>query len=119
MVGRRYRREVPAGRAGTGLARSYDRAKQDPGARAKIRASKQSVTALNDGSDWQGRPYRSLSTIARGITGTRRNGWVFFALRREPNHEKTRRARPEVPLRGVREPRRRTRWRQWVDSESG
>ena len=40
------------------------------------------VTVLNDGYEWQGRPYRSLSAIARAITGTRWNGWVFFALRR-------------------------------------
>ncbi len=40
------------------------------------------VTVLNDGFEWQGRPYRSLSAIARAITGTRWNGWVFFALRR-------------------------------------
>ncbi|MGD9882529.1 MAG: DUF2924 domain-containing protein [Reyranella sp.] len=39
------------------------------------------VTVLNDGYEWQGRPYRSLSAIARAITGTRWNGWVFFGLR--------------------------------------
>lgn len=39
------------------------------------------VTVLNDGYEWQGRPYRSLSSIARGITGTRWNGWVFFGLK--------------------------------------
>ena len=41
-----------------------------------------SVTVLNDGFEWQGRPYRSLSAIARAITGTRWNGWTFFGLRR-------------------------------------
>ena len=40
------------------------------------------VTVLNDGFEWQGRPYRSLPAIARAITGTRWNGWVFLALRR-------------------------------------
>ncbi len=39
------------------------------------------VTVLNDGYEWQGRPYRSLSAIARAITGTRWNGWVFFGLK--------------------------------------
>jgi len=39
------------------------------------------VTVLNDGYDWQGRPYQSLSAIARAITGTRWNGWVFFGLK--------------------------------------
>ena len=39
------------------------------------------VTVLDDGYEWQGRPYRSLSAIARAITGTRWNGWVFFGLK--------------------------------------
>ena len=38
------------------------------------------VTVLHDGYEWQGRPYRSLSAIARAITGTRWNGWAFFGL---------------------------------------
>ncbi|MGM0583950.1 MAG: DUF2924 domain-containing protein [Pseudomonadota bacterium] len=38
------------------------------------------VTVLDDGYEWQGRPYQSLSAIARAITGTRWNGWVFFGL---------------------------------------
>ena len=39
------------------------------------------VTVNADGFEWQGRPYKSLSAIARAITGTRWNGWVFFGLR--------------------------------------
>jgi hypothetical protein len=39
------------------------------------------VTVLSDGYDWQGRPYRSLSSVARAITGTRWNGWTFFGLK--------------------------------------
>ena len=39
------------------------------------------VTVTTDGFDWQGRPYKSLSAIARAITGTRWNGWVFFGLK--------------------------------------
>ena len=39
------------------------------------------VTVTSDGFEWQGRPYRSLSAIARAITGTRWNGWVFFGLK--------------------------------------
>lgn len=31
----------------------------------------QTVTVLADGYEWQGRPYRSLSSVARAITGTR------------------------------------------------
>ena len=45
----------------------------------------QIVTVTADGFDWQGRPYKSLSAIARAITGTRWNGWVFFGLK---NHRK-------------------------------
>ena len=41
----------------------------------------QVVTVTADGFEWQGRPYKSLSAIARAITGTRWNGWVFFGLK--------------------------------------
>ncbi len=41
----------------------------------------QTVTVLADGYEWQGRPYRSLSAVARAITGTRWNGWIFFGLK--------------------------------------
>ncbi len=39
------------------------------------------VTVTADGFEWQGRPYKSLSAIARAITGTRWNGLVFFGLK--------------------------------------
>src|SRR5215212_5263594 len=39
------------------------------------------VTVLADGFEWEGRPHRSLSAIARAITGTRWNGWTFFGLK--------------------------------------
>jgi hypothetical protein len=39
------------------------------------------VTVLTDGYEYAGRPYRSLSAIARTITGTRWNGPAFFGLR--------------------------------------
>ena len=39
------------------------------------------ATVLPDGFEWEGRPYRSLSAIARAITGTRWNGWTFFGLK--------------------------------------
>ncbi len=38
------------------------------------------VTVRVDGYEWEGRPYRSLSAIARAITNTRWNGWTFFGL---------------------------------------
>ena len=46
----------------------------------------QLVTVMQDRFEWQGRPYQSLSAIARAITGTRWNGWVFFGLK---NHRRT------------------------------
>ena len=39
------------------------------------------VTVRADGFEFQGRPYKSLSAIARDITGVRWNGWVFFGLK--------------------------------------
>ena len=39
------------------------------------------VTVLANGFEWQGRPYKSLSAIARAITGTRWNGLTFFGLK--------------------------------------
>jgi hypothetical protein len=40
------------------------------------------VTVTRDGYEYQGQPYQSLSAIARAITGTRWNGWMFFGLRK-------------------------------------
>jgi hypothetical protein len=42
------------------------------------------VTVRTDDFEFEGRPYRSLSAIARHITGTRWNGWTFFGLRVRP-----------------------------------
>lgn len=39
------------------------------------------ITVMRDGFNWQGRRYKSLSSIARDITGTRWNGYRFFGLR--------------------------------------
>ena len=66
-TGRRARNEArPV--TGTRLVREYKRIEQ-------------TVTVLADGYEWEGRPYRSLSAIARAITGTRWNGLVFFGLK--------------------------------------
>lgn len=40
-----------------------------------------SVTVREGDFEYEGRPYKSLSAIARTITGSRWNGWVFFGLR--------------------------------------
>ena len=39
------------------------------------------VTVRTDDFEYQGRPYKSLSAIARTITSTRWNGLVFFGLK--------------------------------------
>ena len=39
------------------------------------------VTVRDDDFEYQGRPYKSLSAIARAITGTQWNGVVFFGLK--------------------------------------
>jgi hypothetical protein len=39
------------------------------------------VTVRDDGYEYRGAPYKSLSSIARAITDTRWNGWVFFGLK--------------------------------------
>ena len=47
------------------------------------------VTALPGGEfEWQGVRYRSLSKIARAITGTQWNGLVFFGVKPQPSANK-------------------------------
>ena len=47
------------------------------------------VTVESDAFIWNGKRHRSLSEIARLITGTRWNGWVFFGLKRTGASSKT------------------------------
>jgi Protein of unknown function (DUF2924) len=39
------------------------------------------VTVRTDDFEYLGRPYKSLSSVAREITGTKWNGWIFFGLK--------------------------------------
>lgn len=41
------------------------------------------VTVRDEDFEYQGRPYKSLSAIARAITGTRWNGHIFFGLKNQ------------------------------------
>jgi hypothetical protein len=41
------------------------------------------ATVTDSGFLYQGKPYKSLSAIARAVTGTRWNGWVFFGLKNQ------------------------------------
>jgi hypothetical protein len=47
------------------------------------------VTVLTDGFEWQGRKYKSLSGIAREITGTRWNGYRYFGLRERKQEDRS------------------------------
>jgi hypothetical protein len=40
------------------------------------------VTVRSGDFEYQGRPYKSLSSVARAITGTKWNGLVFFGLKK-------------------------------------
>jgi Protein of unknown function (DUF2924) len=76
---------------GAAAAKRRRTAKDQPIAGTRLIREWQGVehcaTVLDDGYEYQGRRYKSLSAIARAITGTRWNGWVFFGL-------KNQRARP-------------------------
>ena len=45
------------------------------------------VTVLKDGFELNGKRYKSLSAVARSITGTRWNGYRFFGLRERKRGE--------------------------------
>jgi hypothetical protein len=38
------------------------------------------VTVLDDGFEWDGRRFDSLSEVAHAVTGSKWNGWLFFGL---------------------------------------
>lgn len=50
----------------------------------QFRGRKHFVEVAADGFRYEGRPYRSLSSVAREITGTRWNGLAFFGLTAAP-----------------------------------
>ncbi len=47
------------------------------------KGQKIAVTVLEDGFEWEGRSYRSLSAIAKEVTGAHWNGLRFFGLHRK------------------------------------
>jgi hypothetical protein len=49
--------------------------------RRQWRGTEHVVTVREHDFEYDGRPYRSLSAIAREIAGSRWNGWTFFGLR--------------------------------------
>jgi hypothetical protein len=50
--------------------------------RREWQGTEHEVTVREHDFEYQGRPYRSLSAIAREIAKSRWNGWAFFGLRR-------------------------------------
>ena len=52
------------------------------------RGRRHTVTVERDGYVWEGRPYSSLSAIARAITGTAWSGPRFFAVNSAAAHER-------------------------------
>jgi hypothetical protein len=86
----KLREHLPPGeRVGDGgqvrplASRQRDDGKLAPGTRlVRIwRDRRLEVTVLDDGFEFEGRRYRSLSAIAREATSARWNGWLFFNLR--------------------------------------
>lgn len=69
--GRPKRKSAPADQpvAGTRLVREYG-------------GEEHVVTAMTQGFEYRGKRYRSLSAVARAITGTHWSGPLFFGLRR-------------------------------------
>ena len=53
------------------------------GSSANGRASSTASPSATTTTSIEGRPYKSLSSVARAITGTRWNGWVFFGLKNQ------------------------------------
>jgi hypothetical protein len=46
------------------------------------------VTVRTNDFEYLGRPYKSLSSVAREIAGTKWNGWVFFGLKNTAQERK-------------------------------
>jgi len=74
--------ELDGGRAEVRKRRADDRPIAGTRLIREYQGVEHCATVLADGFEYQGRPYKSLSAIARAVTGTRWNGWVFFGIRR-------------------------------------
>ena len=71
--------------SGKGTGRSFDEGRPIAGTRLirEWQGVEHCVTVRDHDYEYQGRPYKSLSAVARAITGTRWNGWVFFGLKNQ------------------------------------
>ena len=80
----------------TGAAAKRFRPQLKPGTRLmrEWQGRTYEVVVLDDGYSWQGMQYRSLSAIARKITGTAWSGPLFFGLKQ--NRSADRRSSPAL-----------------------
>ena len=52
------------------------------------RGHRHEVTAISDGFEYLGKRYRSLTAVAKAITGQHTSGQLFFGLRKREGSEK-------------------------------
>jgi hypothetical protein len=92
----RFGRRAPQARDGVGLKAGAMLAREWKG-------KSERVMILDEGFAWNGQTFKSLSQIARAMTGTNWNGHRFFGLRQtktvvadEASERRQRRVRPEA-----------------------
>jgi hypothetical protein len=82
---------TPSKQAAIPLAQAFERRRRDLSPSTVLTREWESqhhkVMVLDGGFVWQGRSYRSLSEIAKAITGTKWNGPRFFGLREKKQVE--------------------------------
>src|SRR6516225_6615127 len=76
----RQLRQIGLGLQQTGRLRIRQQVKPGTRLMREWRGGNYEVLVLDDGFSWQSTHYRSLSTIARKITGTAWSGPLFFGL---------------------------------------
>ena len=59
------------------------------------------VTVTKDGLEYEGRPYRSLSAVAKVISGGHWSGPAFFGLRKPERKKRQDKVTLEAPSRGL------------------
>jgi hypothetical protein len=84
----RQLRQIALGLQQTGRLRIRPQLKPGTRLMREWRGRNYEVLVLDDGFSWQGTHYRSLSAIARKITGTAWSGRLFFGLK--PNRSAAR-----------------------------
>lgn len=80
---RKRLQEITAPHAGSSQARKPTIFSVGTVLRREWRGGIYTVTVLVDGYEYEGKRYRSLSSVAREITGTAWNGHAFFGLRKK------------------------------------